>query len=233
MGGSAAAGAAASSGAGARRLAIWVCLVGLPLAYEASALLPGPDNYYGGDTSYWFSGLQVRLVLTLIGLAAVLWGVRCSGRGLTAIGWPQRLRWWQALLFGAVLVGSVLLALHQPARVSAQVSPVSASTPVTLLERLSLVGLAVVEAPAQELIWRGALIRWLEPSLGTGGAALLSTISFVFFHPTFVISWVVLRAAVPVALVYLGLLLWRRNIKACTFAHFVLVVGQLLLPVAS
>jgi membrane protease YdiL (CAAX protease family) len=250
--GQASAHAAAAAGAAARRVAIWVCLVGLPLGYEASDLLAGPHAFYSGDAAYWFSGLYVRLALTLLGLALVLWAALRSGGGaddpgaagsrgpwralaaaLAALGWPRGLRWWEAALGAAVFAGALALVFQHPATVSAQVSPVSASTPVSLLERASLLGVAVVEAPAQELIWRGALIRWLEPSIGMGGAALLSTASFVFFHPTFAVAWQGLAAAVPVAIAYAALFLWRRSIGPSAFLHFLIVAGQLTIPVAA
>ena len=224
---------AAAKGAGARRLAIWLCLVGLPLAYESSGLLPGASRFYGGDASYWFSGLDLRLALTLIGLLALVWGLHRSGRNLQSIGWPRHLSAWQIAIGAALVLGAVALAFTHPTTVSGASSGLSATTPVTHLERLWQVGLAVIEAPLQELIWRGALICWLEPSLGTGGAALFSGASYVMFHPGLAVTWQTLLISAFLTTVYTSLYLWRRSVLPSTLLHFLIVAGQLLAPVGS
>ncbi len=224
---------AAARGAGARRLAIWVCLIGLPLGYEASALLRGPANYYGGDRNYWFAGLDVHLVLTLVGLAAVALGLWRSGRPLRSIGWPARLRWWEWAAGLALVAGALLMAAHHPGGISGSNASASASTPATDLERFSFAGVALLEAVGQELIWRGALITWLEPSLGTAGAALFSGASYVFFHPTFTFVWGQLLTGALVAAAYTALFLWRRSIGPPALLHFVIVAGQLLVPIPT
>ena len=218
-------------GAGAKRLAIWVCLLGLPLAYEASTLLSGPGSFYSGDIWYWFSGFQVRLALCAVGAVVVAWALRRSGEGLADIGWPRRLRLWEVLGIGVVLAGAVAAVLHQPMHVSTQVAFVTASTPATPLERWALLLLAVVEALVQETIWRGALITWLEPSVGRFGAALLSAASFTFYHPGFTFNGMQLLVAGLIAVVYAALFLWRRSLGPCALLHFLLTAGQLLAPV--
>lgn len=218
-------------GNSAKRVAIWVCVLGLPLLYEASVLLAGPRAYYGGDGSQWFAGLNVRLGLLAIGAAAIAWALWRSGEGLASLGWPRRLRWWEVALLALTLAAAVALVFYRPPHVSPNVLKVSASTPVTLLERGWLVALSLLEAVVQETIWRGALITWLEPRLGTGGAVLVSVGSYVFFHPTFAFSWHTLLVGLPVALLYTGLFLWRRSLGPCAYVHFLLTVGQLLSPV--
>jgi membrane protease YdiL (CAAX protease family) len=220
-------------GAAARRVAIWGCLVVLPLADEASDLLPGAHNFYSGDAAYWYSGLDVRLVLALVALGLVLWGLRASGQGAAALGWPSPLRPWQVAVGLALLAGATALVFYHPPAVSDQVLPASASTPVTVAERACLVALAALEAPVQELVWRGAMITWLEPSLGTGGAALLSVASFVFLHPVFGLTWGTLHTVLPLALAYTALFLWRRSLVPGTLLHFVVTAGQLTVPVAA
>ncbi len=217
-------------GAGARRVAIWLCLVGLPLAYEASGFLPSVYHYYSGEADYWYAGLILRLVLVLVGVGIVGWALWRSGQSLADVGWPRPLRPWHLIVAGVLLVGALALALHQPGSVSTGALPASASTPVGLQERLWFWALSVCEAVGQELIWRGALIRWLEPSLGTVGAALLAGVSFVFFHQGFGMSWPTLRIVLPVTLVYTALFLWRKNVAPSTFLHFVLTAGQLSIP---
>ena len=223
--------AVTQQGNGAKRLAIWVCLLGLPLAYEASTLLSGPGSFYSGNIWYWFSGFQVRIALSVIGAAVVLWALRRSGEGLTGIGWPRRLRLWEILGIMVVLAGAVAVTLQHPAHVSTQVAFVTASTPATPLERWALLVLAVVEALVQETIWRGALITWLEPSLGRFGAALASAASFTFYHPGFTFNGTQLAVAALVAATYTLLFLWRRSIGPSAFLHFLLTAGQLLAPV--
>ncbi len=215
----------------AKRLAIWVCLLVLPLGFEASSLLAGPRDYYGGDKSQWFAGLDVRLALMAIALAVVLWALRRSGDDLWSIGWPRRLRPWEVALFGLALIGAIAAVFYHPPTVSPLAFHVTASTPITLLERGWLLVLAMVESTVQELVWRGAMITWLEPRLGTGGAALLSAASFVFFHPTFALSWQALRVALPIVALYTFLFIWRRSIGPSVFVHFVLTAGQLLSPI--
>lgn len=224
---------AAARGAGARRLAIWVCLVGLPLGYEASVLLRGPAAYYGGDRAYWFSGLDVHLGLTTVGLLAVGWGLWRSGRLPSTIGWPTRLRWWEWVGGIALVAGALLVAAQHPGAVSGANAAASASAPATPLERFSLAGVALFEALGQEVIWRGALITWLEPSLGTAGAALFSGASYVFFHPTFTFAWGPLLTAALISAAYTALFLWRRSIGPSALLHFVVVAGQLLAPVPT
>lgn len=218
-------------GAAAKRGAIWICLVGLPAAYEASNLLSGPRTYYQGDRYAWFSGLDVRLALTAIGLAAVLWALRRSGEGLVSIGWPKRLRWWEWALCGLVLVGGVVAVFYHPPSVSVLELHVPVSTPITLLERAWLLPLAMAEAVVQELVWRGAMITWLEPSVGTGGAVLLSGLSYLFFHPVLGLTWGTLRLALPLVALYTLLFLRRRSVGPSAFIHYLLTAGQLLSPV--
>lgn len=214
----------------ARRLAIWVCLVGLPLAYEFSGILPGPARFYSGDKAYWFAGLDVRAVLLAVGLAVVAFAMRQSGMGLADVGWPPRVRPWHVVVGGLLLAGAVLFALQHPGTVSPS-QPVSGSTPVTLGERVSFLGLAVAEAIGQEMIWRGALIRWLEPSVGTVGAALLAAASYVFYHAGFGLDFQTLRVVLPLTAVYTALVLWRKNLAPSTLLHFVVTAGQLTIPI--
>jgi len=220
-------------GVGARRLAIWVCLVGLPLAYEATGMLPGPSRFYAGDASYWFSGFEIRVVLAAIGLAAVAWALVRSRRGLATLGWPRHVPWWQAVIAAVLFLGCVALALHSPGTVSGSAAGASASTPATLLERWCQVVLVVVEAPIQELIWRGALITWLEPSLGTVGASLFAGASYLMFHPTFAVTWQMLVISGLLTCAYTGLYLWRRNLAPSILLHVLVLAGQLLVPVPS
>ena len=222
-----------AAGAAARRVAMWCCLIGLPLAYEASDLLPGAHNLYSGDADYWYSGLYVRLVLSAVGAALVLWALWRSRQQPSSVGWPQRLRTWEWIAGGAVLVGAVALVFYNPGTVSRDVLPVSAWTPVGLRERILFLVLALVEAPAQELVWRGAMINWLRPSIGNGGAALISTASFVFFHPTFSMQWHTLLAVVPVALLYTLLAMWRSDLRWPVLLHFLVSIGQLTVPTAG
>lgn len=218
-------------GSSAKRIAIWVLLLGLPLGYEGSDLLAGPHAFYGGDQSRWFAGLDVRLVLMVVGLAVVLWALRRSGEDLHSIGWPRGLRLWEIVMVVLTLAGGMALVFYHPPTMSSQVATITASAPVSLLERGWLLVLAVGEAVVQEIIWRGALITWLEPRLGTGGGALLSVASYVFFHPAFGLSWGALRVALPVACLYTALFIWRRSLGPSTYVHFLLTVGQLLTPV--
>lgn len=215
----------------AKRIAIWVLLLGLPLAYEASDLLAGPRAYYGGDRTRWFAGLDVRLILTALGLGVLLWALRAAGEGLTSIGWPRRIPVWQAIVLVLVLAGGVAAVFYHPPTVSPVAAKVAASTPFTLLERAWVLVMAAAEALVQELVWRGALITWLEPRLGSGGAALLSAASFIFFHPAFGLTWQGLRVALPITAAYTFLFLWRRSIGPSAFLHFLLTAGQLLSPV--
>lgn len=217
-------------GQGARRLAIWVCLVGLPLAYELSGALPGVERFYEGDKAYWFAGLDVRLVLLMIGVGVVAFAMRQSGMGLAAVGWPARLRAWHVVVGVLLLAGTVLFALQHPGTVS-PAQAVSGSTPVTLGERVAFVGLAIAEAIGQEMIWRGALIRWLEPSVGTFGAALLAAASYVFYHPGFGMKWQTLRVLVPLTVTYTILVLWRKNLVPSVLLHFIVTAGQLTVPI--
>ena len=218
-------------GQAARRLAIWICLLGLPLAYEFSAVLPGPMRFYEGEKAYWYAGLDVRLVLLAVGLAAVAAAMRLSGQGLADVGWPPRLRAWHIIVGVALLGLGVVLALQHPASVSPAVQPVSGSTPITVGERLAFLGLTVAEAIGQEMIWRGVLIRWLEPSVGPVGAALLAGFSYMFYHPGFGIDFRTLRVLLPLTAVYTALVLWRKNLVPSTILHFVVTVGQLTIPI--
>jgi len=220
-----------AAGARGKRLAIWFCLLVLPLGFEASNLIAGPHAFYGGDKSRWFAGLDVRLALTAASLAVILWSLRRSGESLQSIGWPRRLRAWEIALIVLVLAGATAAVFYHPPTISPLASKLTASTPVTLLERGWLLVLAVAESLVQELVWRGAMITWLEPRLGTGGAALLSVASYVFFHPTFGLSWQALRVALPVAALYTFLFLWRRSVGPSALVHFILTAGQLLSPI--
>lgn len=218
-------------GQGARRLAIWVCLLGLPLAYELSGVLAGPERFYQGDRAYWYAGLDVRLVLLAVGLAVVGVAMRQSGQGLSAVGWPARIRAWH-IIAGVVLLGlGLLFALQHPGTVSGAAPALSSSTPVTPTERLAFLALAAVEAIGQEMIWRGVLIRWLEPSVGPVGAALLAGFSYLFYHQGFGVEWRSLRVLLPLTALYTALALWRKNLVPSTLVHFVVTAGQLTIPI--
>lgn len=221
-----------AAGAAARRVAMWCCLIGLPLVYQASDLLPGAHNLYSGNSAYWYSAFYVRLGLSLAGGALVLWALARSGQPARSVGWPARLSAWEWVVGGLMLAAAVALVFYNPGVVSRSALPVSAWTPVGLPERALFLLLALIEAPAQELIWRGAMITWLETSIGAGGAALVSTVSFIFFHPTFSMSWHTLLAVVPVAAIYALLFLWRRSLRLPVLLHFLIVVGQLTIPTA-
>lgn len=221
------------SGEGARRLALWVMIVGLPLAYEWSGHLTGPRAYYGGNPAYWFAGLQVKLVLMGVGAAAVALGMGRGRGGLAALGWPARLRGWEVAVMAATLLLALAIALfYHPAVVSAQVYGVTASTPLNLLERVSLVGVALADALVQETVWRGAVVAWLRPHFGGFLAIGLSVASFVFFHPAPGWRWGQALVLLALALLYTGLVAWRRSLLPSIYLHFVLAAGQLLVPVA-
>jgi membrane protease YdiL (CAAX protease family) len=226
-------GAGPRAGRGARRLALWLLLVGLPLAYEASDRLPAPHAFFSGDAAYWFAGFHTDLVLMGGAAAVVAFALWQSRQGLESIGWPRRLPLWSAALLVATVLGALALAaFYHPPTVSAQVYGVTASAPVTRPERLALVAWALVDAVVQESVWRGAVLAWLSPAAGRALAVALSAVSFGFFHPVLGWAWGQLALRVPLALLYSGLVLWRKNIGPAAYLHFVLSAGQLLAPVA-
>ncbi len=221
------------SGEGARRLALWVMVVGLPLAYEWSDHLTGPRAYYGGNPAYWFAGVQVKLVLMAAGAAALAIGIGRGRGGLAALGWPARLRGWEIAVMACTLLLALAVALfYHPAVVSARVYGVTASTPVNLLERVSLVGVALADALVQETVWRGAVVVWLRPHFGGFLAIALSVASFVFFHPAPGWRWGQALVLLALALLYTGLVAWRKSLLPSIYLHFALAAGQLLVPVA-
>jgi membrane protease YdiL (CAAX protease family) len=220
----------APPGSGAKRLALWLGLVGLPLAYEESAHLAGPRAYFSGQPAYWFSGLQVDLALTAVAAALVAFVLWRDGEPLASVGWPRRLPAWQWAL-GAVTVALALLAAlaYHPPTVAAE--GITASAPVGALERVSLVGVAAAEALGQETFWRGAVIAWLKPVTGVGVAVAASVASFVFFHPPAGFSWTQLAIRLPLTLAYTALALGRRGVAPAAYLHFLVTAGQLLAPV--
>lgn len=218
-------------GSGAKRLALWVALVGLPLAEEFSDRLPGERAYLLGDPSRWFAGLQLDLALAAVGAAVVAFVLWRDREGLASIGWPARLPHWQLALAAGTIGLAVIAALfYRPPTVSTALVSVSASSPVTRLERISLVGAATAEALVQETLWRGAVIAWLRPVVGAAGAVAVSTASFVFLHPHLGIGWAQLALRLPLALLYAALARWGRNVAPSAYVHFLLTAGQLLAP---
>jgi CAAX prenyl protease-like protein len=85
-----------------------------------------------------------------------------------------------------------------------------------------IVGIAVVVPLAEELFWRGFLLRWLiDPEwekvpLGefTLSSCCIVTFMFTLAHP----EWL---AAVSYALLLNGLLYWKRDLWLCVVAHAV------------
>lgn len=83
------------------------------------------------------------------------------------------------------------------------------------------IGSAVVIAAAEEIFWRGFLLRWIiRPdfkaiALGTfsGSSLLWTTALFGVEHGE---RWV---SGILAGLVYAGLLYWRRSLGACILAH--------------
>ncbi len=85
-----------------------------------------------------------------------------------------------------------------------------------------MIGIAVVVPIAEELFWRGFLLRWLiDPEwekvpLGTytASSCALVTLFFTLAHP----EWI---AAATYGLLINGLLYWKRDLWQCIVAHAV------------
>ncbi len=218
------------AGEGWKRLTIWVIIVGLPLGYIFSNILPGAKLYYSGMAAYWYTGLDVRLVLVLIGTALLWYTLRRSGERWSDIGWPVRFSPWVIALF-AVTLGAFLLAALNPPGGTIAIGNVPASIPVNTMERLAFLGLAIIEGVFQELLWRGAALTWLRPVIGDVAATLLTMVSFIFFYPHLALGWSGLLVQVLVTSLFTALVLWRGNVGASVYAHFVVTAAQLLAPI--
>ncbi len=217
------------AGEGWKRLTIWVVIVGFPLIYGMSRLIPSLRAYYAGQAGYWYAGLDIRLFFVVVG-GLLLWQtMRASHLRLSDIGWP-RFRPWALGLFVLTLGAFFLVALH-PIGGTEPYTKLSASTPIGTMERLSFLGLAVADAILQELLWRGAMLTWLRPVIGDVAAVLLCTVSYVFFYPQLGFGWSWLAAKVPVAVILMALVLWRKNVGTSVYVHFMVSALQLLGPI--
>lgn len=190
------------------------------------------------------------------GVAAAVWAVlvRLSPLGdwwvqkVFCLGWgvlawkalgPEelprlRLRWPEALLGAAVGAGMAALCWAVATGLCGD-SSLAVCTPVrTLISRAaevqpgSLVGIALIIAPAEELFWHGAVHGALRPRVGRVASAALSTALLALSY-LLVGEWELALLVVPTFLTWGLLVEWRRNFWSACVCHMVWTPGMIVL----
>ena len=194
--------------------------------------------------------------LMAAGAAAAVWAVlvRLSPLGdwwvqkVFCLGWmvlawkavpPEelprlRLSWREAAL-GAVVGAGMVAASWAVARGLCEDTSLAVCAPVrTLINRAaevrlgSLVGIALIIVPAEELFWHGAVHGWLRPRVGRVASAALST-ALLGLSYLLVGEWELALLVVPTFLAWGLLVEWRRNLWSACACHMVWTPGMIVL----
>lgn len=194
--------------------------------------------------------------LLAAGAAAAVWAVlvRLSPLGdwwvqkVFCLGWvvlawkavpPEelprlRLSWREAVL-GAVVGAGMVAASWAVARGLCEDASLAVCAPVrTLINRAaevqpgSLVGIALIIVPAEELFWHGAVHGWLRPRVGRVASAALST-ALLGLSYLLVGEWELALLVVPTFLAWGLLVEWRRNLWSACACHMVWTPGMIVL----
>ena len=92
----------------------------------------------------------------------------------------------------------------------------------SLFVAVRLLGIAVVVPLAEELFWRGFLLRWLiDPDWGSVPIGEFSLASCLIVAGMFTLAHPEWLAAAAYALLLNGLLYWKRDLWQCVVAHAV------------
>jgi membrane protease YdiL (CAAX protease family) len=194
--------------------------------------------------------------LAAAGAAAAVWAVLVHLSPL-GDWWPQKvfcLGWlalaWKALpseelprlrlsgreaLVGAAVGGIMVALCWSVARGVCEGASLAVCAPVrTLITRAvevqlgSLVGIALIIVPAEELFWHGAVHGALRPRVGRVASAVLSTavlgLSYLLAG-----EWELALLVVPTFLAWGLLVEWRRNFWSACACHMVWTPGMIVL----
>jgi len=145
-----------------------------------------------------------------------------------------RLSWREAVL-GAVVGAGMVAASWAVARGLCEDASLAVCAPVrTLISRAaevrlgSLVGIALIIVPAEELFWHGAVHGWLRPRVGRVASAALST-ALLGLSYLLVGEWELALLVVPTFLAWGLLVEWRRNLWSACACHMVWTPGMIVL----
>jgi membrane protease YdiL (CAAX protease family) len=189
-------------------------------------LVEGQHQYSG-----WFIGYIV--VVEWLAFVGVYWGLSRAGKGLDAIGFPLRWRWWQALscalLAGGLILGAVLVGVQSLGKTTT--IPI---VPVTVAERiLAVLLVAPTAAVVEETIFRGFALTYLPSVLWQRQwlAWLVAAALFVLMHgwqaPLYVTG-----SRFVVALFFSALAVWNQSLKLPMILHWLIDASTALVPVA-
>jgi membrane protease YdiL (CAAX protease family) len=136
-----------------------------------------------------------------------------------------------ALLLGSLMVNLAMTAslgrgLRLPKAVEEQVTAESGGGLA-----IALVGIAIAVPLAEEMFFRGLLLRWLDERFGFAAAALLSAAAFSLAHLPRTIDWAAL--AFVSGLLLATLLRATRNLWAPCVAHALVNSTAVLAAVAA
>jgi hypothetical protein len=139
------------------------------------------------------------------------------------------------VLVGAA-VGAVMVGLSwSVARGVCEGASLAVCAPVrTLVARAaevqpgSLVGIALIIVPAEELFWHGAVHGALRPRVGRVASAVLST-ALLGLSYLLVGEWELALLVVPTFLAWGLLVEWRRNVWSACACHMVWTPGMIVL----
>jgi membrane protease YdiL (CAAX protease family) len=208
-------------------LVLVVGLVVLPVAIAFLTPISFAD-LLAGDRSQWLIFMFWVAVWEWSVFSGILYWLRRSGRTLVNIGWP-RLAIADAVAVGTIFVVLGTLSVLKP--ISADV-PIDESTfllPRSIAEKWFFLFMALTAGVCEETIFRGLGITQLKGKVGTWLAVLITTVAFVMMHggvsqgaPA-----AVMRGAV--ALVFAGLFLWRKNLRAAIYLHFLIDASLVLI----
>jgi membrane protease YdiL (CAAX protease family) len=199
-----------------------IALLGIPIIVTAQRLL---SHEPAANTAVLIRELAILALTTLL-----FWFVRCGERlPLSSIGIRtgrigKSLAWGLGLAFVCFAAVVACLALYSALGVHyGEGSSIARSLPVTLL--------AVTRAGiSEEIFYRGYAIERLQSLTGSKWlAAAISLAAFAGFHFRQGLAGIVLAAVLGAIIT--GFYLWKRDLVAAIFGHFLVdFIPNVLLP---
>jgi membrane protease YdiL (CAAX protease family) len=216
---------ATSSSRGWTLTGLAIALLGIPAIVTAHRLL-APDPAAS-------SAIVVRELAILALTAFLLWIVVSRERlplssiGIRAEGIGRSLAWGLGLAVVAFIALFAVLAVYSTMGIHyGEGTAISRALPVTLL--------AVTRAGiSEEVLYRGFALERLQTMTGSKWmAAGLTLILFAAFH--YRQGWPGVFIAFVVGAIFTGFYLWKRNLIANIFAHFLVdFIPNVLLPLIA
>lgn len=212
------------------RVSIPVLVLGLALA-SLPTWLPWVLGQFGLSLGWGPPGILVWNWLAVGLLALHIWRVEgLNAASLRLVRPSQKDIEWAGWIGGAVVGWHWLSAKFLPASMEAPEGSGGAS--LIALGPLLALALVITAATTEEVLLRGYVVERLGAWIGPLVAAILGLTLFALGHvPFFGTGWLI--TGLPAAIALYALLLWRRNLWACIFCHFIVDVPVFIMSVVG